>query len=390
MSFQRLSRRLDQQRLNNGYRVRRAVAGGNARELSHDNQPYLNFSSNDYLGLACDPQVKLAAIEAVNQYGAGCGGSPLVTGHGTIHQYLEDLLKDLTGQSGVMLYTSGFAANSGVIDTLLSQDDFLLQDKLNHASLMSAGRASAAKMNRFVHNDLASLELQLGTKAATNAADTLVVTEGIFSMDGDGAPLADISRLCRRHQAWLMVDDAHGFGLYGHGGGSCVEAGITPDILMATFGKAIGTSGAFVAADKAVIDYLVNFCRHYIYSTSLSPMVVGATIASLKLAQQPWRREKLAQLIGHFRTKAAQLGLAIMPSDSAIQPLIIGDSDRAMAIAGQLRAQGIWLTAIRPPTVAKGSARLRITLSTSHQLADIDTLLQALAQAVATTEQPSP
>lgn len=401
MSFQRLATRLAQQKLNDGYRQRRAVIGGNQRQLRVEalgvedqgisEQVYLNFSSNDYLGLACDPQVKLGAIDAVNKYGAGCGGSPLVIGHGRIHQYLEDQLKDLTGHSGVMLYTSGFAANSGVIETLLSKEDYLLQDKLNHASLLNAGRSSAAKMNRFVHNDLASLEQQLATKAAKNATDRLVITEGIFSMDGDGAPLADMAKHCQEHQSWLMVDDAHGFGVYGEGAGSCKAAGVSADILMATFGKAIGTSGAFVAADKDVIDYLVNFCRHYIYSTSLSPMVVGATIASIELTKQTtkqaWRRQKLEHNIAHFREQAAKFGLAVMPSQSAIQPIIIGDSARAMAVTEHLRELGIWVTAIRPPTVAKGSARLRITLSTNHQISDIDTLVQSLARALELTEQ---
>jgi len=386
MAFERLASRVKLQQDNNGYRQRRAVAGGNQRQLSYDEQAYLNFSSNDYLGLACDDQIKLAAVNAVNQHGAGCGGSPLVTGHGTIHQYLEDLLKELTGQTGVMLYTSGFAANSGVIETLLSKDDYLVQDKLNHASLMDAGVRSSAKMNRFVHNDISSLSQQLTTRHAVKAADRLVVTEGVFSMDGDGAPLAEIAQQCKQHQAWLMVDDAHGFGLNGEGAGSCHEAGISPDILMATFGKAIGTSGAFVAADSAVIDYLVNFCRHYIYSTSLSPMVVGATIASIKLAQQPWRRNKLTENINYFRQQAKKFGLQVMPSSSAIQPVIIGDSGRALVIAQRLREQGIWLTAIRPPTVAVGSARLRITLSTQHQLTDIDLLIQSLAQALELTE----
>ncbi|NRA82827.1 MAG: 8-amino-7-oxononanoate synthase [Gammaproteobacteria bacterium] len=386
MNFERLGQQLNQQRTNDLYRVRTAVNGGNQRQLTSGEKSFLNFSSNDYLGLACDEQVKLGAIDAVNKYGAGCGGSPLVTGHSRLAKYLEDLIKDLTGQSGVMLYTSGFAANSGVISSLLTKDDYLVQDKLNHASLMNAGSDSAVKMQRFAHNDMASLAKQLQSKTSINASDRLVVTEGVFSMDGDGAPLAEISQLCRNHHAWLMVDDAHGFGINGGGAGSCAQANITPDILMATFGKAIGTSGAFVAADKEVIDYLVNFCRHYIYSTSLSPMIIGATMTSIELAQQPCRHQKLAELIGYFRDRASQLGLAIMPSSSAIQPLIIGDSHRAIAIANRLKEQGIWLTAIRPPTVAVGSARLRITLSTNHQESDIDRLLTALAEAVNDTQ----
>lgn len=379
MAFDRIRQQLAQQHASDGYRLRRRVSGGNQRCLNYQNRPYLNFSSNDYLGLATNEIVKQAAIAAVNKHGAGCGGSPLVTGHGILHQYLEDLLKDLTGQSAVMLYTSGFAANSGVIATLLTKDDYLLQDKLNHASLMTAGRDSAVKMKRFAHNDVANLATLLSSKPVTSADERLVITEGIFSMDGDNAPLQKISTLCQKNQSWLMVDDAHGFGINGQGAGSCHQAGIKPDILMATFGKAIGTSGAFVAADQAVIEYLVNFCRHYIYSTSLSPMVVGATIASIQLAQQAWRHQKLEQLIGHFKHQAKQYGLNIMPSSSAIQPVIIGDCQQALAAAQLLRQQGIWVTAIRPPTVAKGSARLRITLSTSHTPEDIDRLITSLS-----------
>ena len=386
MVFHRISQQLAQQHASDGYRLRRSVDGGNQPSLRYQHSGYLNFSSNDYLGLATDEVVKQAAIAAVNEHGAGCGGSPLVTGHGILHQYLEDFLKDLTGQSGVMLYTSGFAANSGVIATLLTKDDYLLQDKLNHASLMTAGRDSAVKMKRFAHNDVANLTTLLSSKPVTSAEERLVITEGVFSMDGDSAPLQKIYTLCQVSQSWLMVDDANGFGINGQGVGSCHKAGIKPDILMATFGKAIGPSGDFVAADQAVIEYLVNFCRHYIYSTSLSPMVIGATIASIKLAQQTWRHQKLEQLIGHFKHQAAIYGLNIMPSDSAIQPVIIGDSEKALAAADLLRQQGIWLTAIRPPTVAKGSARLRITLSANHTTAEIDRLVTSLSDVLLSLE----
>lgn len=378
MSFKGLASSLAALQSQHLHRQVVSVEGGNGILLRRQGRDYVNFSSNDYLGLASDPLVKTAAINAVNDYGIGSGGSSLVTGYSVLHQRLEAQICEITGNERAMLFSSGFAANSGVISALLSRDDLLLQDKLNHASLMEAGMQSPATMQRFVHNDMTRLNTLLDK---SNHDNKLVVSEGVFSMDGDQGDLAKLSSLAKEHDSWLMVDDAHGFGINGDGRGTCAEAKITPDILMATFGKAIGTSGAFVAASSDVIDYLTNTCRHYIYSTALPIPVVAATIKSIELAQHTDKREKLAARIDYFRQQCQHNGLALMPSDSAIQPIIIGQSDKAIAMSDHLKSQGIWVSAIRPPTVPPNTARLRVTLSANHELSHIDALVKALIEA---------
>jgi len=378
MSFKFLATKLNDVRDAGQYRQVIANVGGNQCHMALGAAPLINFSANDYLGLATDPLVIEAANNASAKYGVGSGGSPLVTGQSSLHQYLQDMLCDITGLEHAMLFSSGFAANSGVISTLLGKGDLLLQDKLNHASLMDAGISSPATMKRFRHNDMGHAAKQLAM--ASDYDNRLLVTEGIFSMDGDGGNLSSLRQQVDAHNAWLMVDDAHGFGVNGGGQGSCAMAGITPNILMATFGKAIGTSGAFVAGDHATIEYLTNFCRHYIYSTALPIAIVAATIKSVELSQQSWRHDKLNQRISYFKQQASKLGLALLPSNSAIQPLIIGDSSQTTALSNALKQQGFCVGAIRPPTVAQGSARLRITLSANHKLSDIDGLLSTLVQ----------
>ena len=355
-----------------------ALEGGNQCTLQVNQQSMVNFSANDYLGLATDPQVLEAASNATGRYGVGSGGSPLVTGHSSLHNDLQAMICDITGLESAMLFSSGFAANSGVISTLLNQQDLLVQDKLNHASLMDAGISSSATMKRFKHNDMSHLAKQLD--GAQGYDNTLVVSEGVFSMDGDCGELATLCQQADKHNAWLMVDDAHGFGINGNGRGTCAQQDVTPNILMATFGKAIGTSGAFVAASAETIDYLTNFCRHYIYSTALPLPIVAATIKSIELSTQLSRTEKLHQRIAYFKQQAQRYGLSLMPSDSAIQPLVVGSSDAALAMSSYLKQQGFWVSAIRPPTVPQGSARLRITLSANHTLHDIERLIVALAQ----------
>lgn len=376
MAFDFIARQLDTTRQAKQYRQLIPNVGGNQCQTQLNKQSFVNFSHNDYLGLASDKEVILAANHANVAYGVGSGGSPLVCGHSWLHQYLQDQICDVTGLDSAMLFSSGFAANSGVIATLLNKNDLLLQDKLNHASLMDAGIHSPATMKRFKHNDMAHL-----TKHLTKASDydnRLLVTEGVFSMDGDCGSLAHLAQLSHDHDAWLMVDDAHGFGVNGQGRGSCAMADVKPDVLMATFGKAIGTSGAFVAATHETIEFLTNYCRHYIYSTALPISVVAATIKSIELAQQPWRLEKLNHRIAYFKQQAEKLGLKFMPSHSAIQPMVIGGSEETLMVSQYLKSQGLLVGAIRPPTVAKDSARLRITLSASHELSDIDNLLNAL------------
>lgn len=373
MSFNHISSSLTELRERHHFRQTRFVEGGNNIFLTFDHKKYINFSSNDYLGLANAPEVIKANNDTAQSYGVGSGGSSLVTGHSARHDYLESLICELTNMESCLLFTSGFSANSGVISTLLNKDDLLIQDKLNHASLIDAGIHSNANMKRFIHNDMARLSALLDKSADVN--NRLIVTEGVFSMDGDTGNLRGITELQQQHNSWLMVDDAHGFGINGNGCGSCYEANVTPNLLMATFGKAIGTSGAFVAANTEVVNYLTNFCKHYIYSTALPIPIVAATIKSIELSQQLWRREKLHERIAYFREKAAEKSLTLMPSYSAIQPVIIGDSADALKVSQYLKNQGFWVSAIRPPTVPKNTARLRITLSANHELSHIDDVI---------------
>lgn len=380
MSFNHLSSSLMALRERHHFRQTRLVEGGNSISLNADNKSFINFSSNDYLGLAHDPEVIKASNDTGTKYGIGSGGSSLVTGHSSRHQYLQSLICDVTGMENCLLFTSGFSANSGVISTLLDKPDLLIQDKLNHASLIDAGMHNSATMKRFMHNDMTRLASLLD--ASSHIDNRLIVTEGIFSMDGDRGDLEGISSLQQQHKSWFMVDDAHGFGINGDGCGSCYEANIQPNVLMATFGKAIGTSGAFVAASEDVVDYLTNFCKHYIYSTALPMPIVAATIKSIQLSQQPWRREKLTERIAYFREVASRHSLKLMLSHSAIQPVIIGDSEEALKVSQYLKENGFWVSAIRPPTVPKNTARLRITLSADHELVHIDNLIIHLVRAL--------
>lgn len=367
--------------------LRRANSGfvvGTGREVEASGKRYLNFAANDYLGLAHHPQLIRAWQQAAERYGVGSGGSALVTGHSAAHQQLVEELCDFTGYPAALLFSSGFAANHGVLASLLKPGDRLLQDRLNHASLLDGGLASGARMARFGHNDLADLERHL-IKARTanrDGAVTLVASEGVFSMDGDGAPVAAMARLCRQQDASLLIDDAHGLGVTGEGRGALamVSAHELP-LYMATFGKACGVGGAFVASDAQTIDYLTHCCRHYIYTTAMPPAQVAAAQAAIKLIRHdPEPRQRLQALIAHWRRGAAELGLPLLASESAIQPLLVGGVDATLQLAEALRARGFWAGAIRPPTVPVGQARLRITLCALHQFEDIDRLLDAISQ----------
>lgn len=350
------------------------------RLLSIAGKPYVNFSGNDYLGLATAPEVVAAFAEGAARYGAGSSGSPLVTGQHSVHVELSELLADWLGLERVLLFSSGFAANQAMLLTLANKDDSLLLDKLSHASLIDGALHSAATFKRFAHNDLSSLSIALNRLANTEH-QPLVVTEGVFSMDGDSPDLAAMLKLCQQHNALLLLDDAHGLGVSGpQGNGTAVAQGLRNDQLfcyMANFSKAIGVAGAFVGGSKTVIDYLEQFGRHYVYSTALSPALCAAVIKSIALCRtQQWRREKLHSNIAFFRAQASDLPL--LTSRSAIQGLVLGSSERALKLSQQLKQSGIWLSAIRPPTVPQGSARLRITLSSHHSEQDISHLLQQL------------
>lgn len=363
------------------YRQRAIVESPQSVYLQVDGKKLISFCSNDYLGLANHPKVMEAFIAAAKKWGVGSGASHLVSGHSLEHHALEEKLAAFTGRERALVFSTGFAANLGCITALLNEKDAVFEDKLNHASLLDAGLNSGARFQRFLHNDLQSLRTRL---EKIEAEKKLIIVDGIFSMDGDCAPLDQLVHIAQEFNAWLMVDDAHGFGCMGETGYGCAEIFSLDQqqlpILMCTLGKAIGSFGAFVAGSENLIEYLIQFARSYIYTTALPPAVAAATRMSLRLLQEEsWRRTRLKELILYFREQAFDLGLQLMPSASAIQPLLIGDEQKTVAISHKLKEKGFWVVAIRPPTVPQGTSRLRITLSAEHQQEDIDQLLQALA-----------
>src|SRR5690554_5417223 len=383
MSFD-LASRLAARRAEDLYRQRPLLASPQGPEVVVDGQPLLAFCSNDYLGLASHPQVVRALRDGAERWGVGGGASHLVIGHSAPHHELEEALAEFTGRPRALLFSTGYMANLAAVTALVGRGDTVLEDRLNPASLLDAGLLSGARFARYLHNDAASLASRLA-KAEGN---TLVVTDGVFSMDGDIADLPTLSRTARARGAWLMVDDAHGFGPLGAAGGGCVEHfGLGLDevpVLVGTLGKAFGTAGAFVAGSEELIETLIQFARPYIYTTSQPPAVAWATLKSLQLLRdERWRREHLADLIARFRTGAAELGLQLMDSPTPIQPILVGDSARALRLSEGLRQRGILVTAIRPPTVPQGTARLRVTLSAAHAETDVDRLLEALQQTLA-------
>lgn len=378
MSWQtRIEQALDDRRASDSFRSRQVNEQGNARVLISNKKRYLNFSSNDYLGLSQHPEIVRAWQRGAEKYGVGSGGSGHVTGYSRAHQQLERELADWLNFPRALLFISGFAANQAAIAALASRPDRILADRLSHASLLEAAMLSPAQLRRFAHNDVSSLNRLL---AGRPEGQQLVVTEGVFSMDGDSAPLQAISQAARQAGAWLLVDDAHGIGVQGEQGrGSCQLQRIKPDLLVVTFGKAFGVSGAAILCDDAVADYLLQFARHLIYSTAMPPAQACALSAALRVIRQGEDlRIRLQENIAEFRRGAAQLPLELADSQTAIQPLIVGDNVRALALAARMRERGHWLTAIRPPTVPVGSARLRVTLTAAHTEQDIRALLEAL------------
>lgn len=376
-----LAARLAERRAADLYRQRPLLQSPQGPQVVVDGQPLLAFCSNDYLGLANHPDVIQAWRAGAERWGVGGGASHLVIGHSTPHHQVEEALAELTGRPRALLFSTGYMANLGAITALVGQGDTVLQDRLNHASLLDGGLLSGARFSRYLHNDPASLASRL-EKATGN---TLVVTDGVFSMDGDCANLPALVDVARARGAWLMVDDAHGLGTLGANGGGLVEQfGLGVDdvpVLIGTLGKACGTSGAFVAGSEELIEALVQFARPYIYTTSQPPALACATLKALELLRKDtWRREHLAALIRQFREGARQIGLTLMDSQTAIQPILIGDAGRAMALSRKLRERGLLVTAIRPPTVPVGSARLRVTLSAAHSEAQVQLLLNALAE----------
>ncbi len=354
------------------------VFSGNQSILEYEGRRYINFSSNDYLGLANDQALVRAWQQGLSVYGSGSGASPMVTGFSAAHCNLEAALTEWLGYERAILFGSGFSANQALLFTLLEKSDVLIQDRLNHASLMEAGMLSPAKMKRFKHNDIEHL------KSLLNSEDNyLVVTEGVFSMDGDCASLADIAEVTSSHDAWFAVDDAHGIGVLGEsGGGSCELAKVKPELLIVTFGKAFGMSGAAILCDHATGDFLTQFARHHVYSTAIPPAQAYAlTHAVAMIQEQSWRREKLTELNEVYRDGLQDLD-GFVETQTSIKPFMIGESELALKVASACRQNGIWVTAIRPPTVPKGTSRLRITLTANHTNEQVKTLSMALKQAL--------
>lgn len=356
----------------------KVLENSNGPLLSSEGSYFINFSSNDYLGLANDPELVEAWQNGLSQYGAGSAASPLVTGFSSAHRNLEAQLCEWLGFERAILFSSGFSANQALLFSLLEKDDVLLQDKLNHASLMEAGVLSPATTKRFKHNDVQHLESLL-----SRSPQSLVVTEGVFSMDGDQAPLEDIASLTNEYDSWLAVDDAHGIGVLGdRGAGSCNAVQITPNILVVTFGKAFGLSGAAILCSSEVGDYLTQFARHHVYSTAMPPSQAFALSHACQMIQtQDWRREKLIELGGIYAEQMKGIQ-GFVDTKTPIKPFVIGEAQAALSIAEELKRNQIWVTAIRPPTVPAGTARLRITLTANHRQKQVNQLSRSLLQAI--------
>ncbi len=360
-------------------RQRHTLQSPQSAHIVVDGQAYLSFCSNDYLGLANHPRLIAALQQSAAQYGVGSGAAHLVSGHTQLHQQLENALARFVNFPAALLFSTGYMANLGIVQALVNKGDTVFADKLNHASLNDAMLLSRATVKRYRHRDTAQLARLL---EQTGSGRKLIITDAVFSMDGDIAPLPDLLTLCEQHDAWLLVDDAHGFGVLGEQGrGSLSHFRIVSSriIYMATLGKAAGVFGAFVAAEQVVIDTLINHARSYIYTTASPPALAGAVLESLRLiAEGDKQRAHLQLLIAQLRDGLRGLPWALLPSDTAIQPLLIGENQAAANLAAALCERGIWLSAIRPPTVPAGTARLRITLSAAHSAADVQRLLETL------------
>ena len=384
---QRLAAELQQLRAADLYRVRRAVEGGHGVALTVQGKPCINFCSNDYLGLAADPRLAEAAKRALDASGTGSGASALISGYNREHAQLEEELAEFLQKPRVLLFSTGWAANLGVLRALLKRDDVLVADELNHASLIDGGRLSGAEYVRVAHGNLGGFGRAL-RQARDAGRQALLVTDAVFSMDGDLADLPALSTLCEAYEGNLMVDDAHGFGVLGERGQGSLEllshpaAPLPPPLVhVATLGKSLGAAGAFVAGSETLIEYLIQRARSWVFSTAPPPAIAAAARAALRIVRaEPQRRAALHTNIRRFRSGAAQLGLALSASETPIQPLVLGAAERALSLSRSLYDSGYWVAAIRPPTVPAGTSRLRITLSAAHSAGQIDGLLEALAQ----------
>lgn len=360
-------------------RRRRLLQSPQGARVRVDGREYVAFCSNDYLGLAAHPDVIEAARAGAARHGVGAGASHLILGHSAPHHELEERLAALVERPRALLFSTGYQANLGVVTALLGREDAVFGDRLNHASLNDAALLSRATFRRYPHADLGALARLL---RASKARRKLVVTDAVFSMDGDIAPLPGLIELCERHDAWLLVDDAHGFGVLGPSGrGTLAYFGArSPRVIaMATLGKAAGVFGAFVAGEAEVIELLLQRARAYVYTTAMPPMLASALSASLELIRDgDARRDRLRSLIERLRGRVNAGRWRLPASQTPIQPLVIGASDEAMGVSERLAGAGLLVPAIRPPTVPRGTARLRISLSAAHGPGDVDRLADAL------------
>lgn len=375
-----LQQQLAEKHANNLYRRRRVVDSPQQVELLSDGKTLLGFCSNDYLGLANHPDIAQAMKRGIDRWGVGSGAAHLISGHTAAHHALEEELAEWLGRERALLFSSGYMANMGTIKALTRRGDQLFEDRLNHASLIDGGLASSAAFYRYRHADTAMLDKQL---SAAGSGHSMVVSDGVFSMDGDIAPLQQLTSCCEQHDALLMIDDAHGIGVLGEQGKGCsaVYAQHQVPVLMATLGKAFGVFGAFVSGSETLIETLIQNARSWVYTTAPPAAMAEALRAALKIViSDEWRREQLRQLIIRFRQGAEQLGLPLMSSETPIQPLVVGEAECALRWSHALEKRGILVTAIRPPTVPQRGARLRITFSATHTAAHIDQLLDALDQ----------
>lgn len=384
MSFEFINTHLDERKAQLLLRKRYVVQSATARTIMVNDKSYLNFASKDYLGFGDSP------VELTSAPLLGSHSSALVTGYQQPQQALEQALCSALGYQAGMLFNSGFSANSSVIKALFqdkatAQHSAIFQDKLNHASLIDGALHANAALIRFNHNDINHLRSRLEKSKARNK---LIISEGVFSMDGDTAPIKALFALAKQHNAWLMIDDAHGFGALGKTGlGSCeslINEACMPDILVITFGKAVASSGACVLGSQHFIDYMLQFNRDYTYSTAMSPFIASHTLARIKsIRDANDKRAKLNANIALFKRLAGEQQIALMDSNTAIQPIVLGCAEQTLKASEQLKQQGIWLTAIRPPTVLHNTSRLRITLSAAHTHDDIAQLVASLQKAIA-------
>jgi 8-amino-7-oxononanoate synthase len=379
-----LKAELEQLKAQDLFRTRRVVEGSLRPDMNVDGRRVVVFCSNDYLALASSSQLAYALQVGAQRWGAGSGASHLICGHTRNHCALEEDIAAYVQRPRALVFSSGYLANLGVISALLTRGDAVFEDRLNHASLIDGGLASGARFHRYRHGDVKTLQAHL---ARTSFRRGLVVTDGVFSMDGDVASLHELSAAAHARGAWLMVDDAHGIGVLGpEGRGSLAAQNVTMEqapILVGTFGKALGAAGAFVAGSDTLIEYLMQKARTYIYTTAMPSAVAEAVRAGIRMAQRDdWRRERLFAAVARFQAGAAQLGIPLMPSATPIQPVVVGSNRRAVAVSNAMYEQGVWVPAIRPPTVPKGAARLRITFTAGHTEWHVDRLLHVLGEAL--------